>query len=121
MSTLKKLIPVIFFAGIFALVLWQTQPPKNLTSATIFQILLFFIPLFLLLIFLLNIYFQFLVRSFVISLGIVLLLIFKSLETLNFVSGILTVAAIIFLVVSFKKPQKFQQLKIQSLKLRKQH
>lgn len=121
MPIFKKLIPIIFFAGVFALVLWQTQPPKSLTSATISQILLFFISLFLFLIFLLNIYFQFLIRSFVISLGVVLLLIFKSLDMLNFVSVILIIAATAFLVVSFKKPKQFQQAKIQSLKLRKQH
>lgn len=121
MSTLKKLIPVFFFAGIFALVLWQIQPPQSLTSATIFQILLFFIPLFLLFTCIINIYFDFFIRSIIIGLGITILLIFKSLEMLNIVSVVLTISAIIFLVVSFKKPKRIQQSKIQSLKLRKQH
>lgn len=121
MPILKKLIPIFFFAGIFIWVFLQTEPPKSLTSASVLQILLFFIPLFLLLTFIINIYFNFFIRSIFVSLGITLLLIFKSLEMLNFVSVVLTSAGVILLVVSFKKPGKSQQSKIQSLHLRKQH
>lgn len=121
MPILKKIFPIILFAIIFSWIVWQTSPPKSLTSATIFQIFLFFIPLFLLLIFIINLYFNFFIKSIITSLGITLLLIFKSLEILNIVSGILTILAIIFLTISFKNPKKNQQTKIQKLKLRKQH
>lgn len=121
MPILKKLIPIFFFAGIFIWVFLQTEPPKSLTSASVLQILLFFIPLFLLLTFSINIYFNFFIRSIFVSLGLTLLLIFKSLEMLNFVSVILTILGTVFLTVSFKKPKQFQLGKIQSLKLRKQH
>ncbi len=121
MLIFKKLVPVIFWAVFFSFVLWQIQPPKSLTSATIIQLLLFFIPLFLLLVCIINIFVNFFIRSLIIGLGITLLLIFKSLEMLNIISAVLTISGVIFLVTSFKKPKQLQQSKIQSLKLRKQH
>lgn len=118
---LKKILPIIIFGGLLGLVVWQIQPPASLTEASFFQFLLFFIPLFLLLIFIFNLLFNFFIRSLILSLGIILLLIFKSLDLLNFVSSFLTILATILLIISFKKPKMFQQQKIQSLKLRKQH
>lgn len=121
MSKYLKKLPIIFFGCLLGLVVWQIQPPASLTEASFFQIFLFFIPLFLLLTFIFNFYFCFLIRSLIISLGIILLLIFKSLDLLNFISSLFTISATILLVISFKKPKAFQQSKIQSLKLKKQH
>lgn len=117
----KKILPIIFFGCLLGLVVWQIMPPVSLTEVSFFQLFLFFIPLFLLLIFIFNLFFNFFLRSLIVSLGIILLLIFKSLDLLNFVSSLLTISATILLVISFRKPKMFQQSKIQSLKLKKQH
>lgn len=119
MSYLKNILPALIFGVLFGFVVWYTSPPQTLTSGTITQILLFFIPLFLFLMFLLNIFLRFLIRGFVISLGIILLLIFKSLDMLNLVTIVLTILATIFITISFKKTRKEKAAKIQSLKLRK--
>lgn len=118
---LKKLLPIIFLGLCLGLVVWFTKPPASLTNTNIFQFLLFFIPLFFLLTFIFNLFFNFFLRSLILSLGIILLLIFKSLDLLNFVSSLLTILATILLIISFKKPKVFQQSKIKSLKLKKQH
>lgn len=121
MSYLKNILPVLIFGIIFGVIVWYTKPPQSLTSGTFTQILLFFIPLFLFFIFLLNIFLKFLIRSFIISLGIVLLLIFKSLDMFNLVSVFLTLLATMFITISFKKTRKEKAAKLQSLKLKKQH
>lgn len=120
-NIIKKILPIIFFSCLLGLLVWQIMPPASLTEASIFQFLLFFIPLFLLLTFIFNLYFSFFIRSLILSLGIILLLIFKSLDLLNFVSSLFTTVATILLVISFKKPETLEQSKIQSLKLKKQH
>ncbi len=77
--------------------------PESLTSATPFQILIFFIPLFLALTFTLNLFFKFVFSSASISLGIVFLLLLKALDALNFVSAALTIVAVGLLLSYFKK------------------
>lgn len=121
MFYIKSILPVFIFGVLFGVIVYSTQPPQTLTSGTFIQILLFFVPLFLFLMFLLNIFLQFLIRSFVISLGIILLLIFKSLDMLNLVTIVLTILATIFITISFKKTRAEKAAKIQSLKLKKQH
>lgn len=120
MIYLKKTLPVFISGIIFGVIVYFTTPPQTLTSATFMQLLLFFIPLFLFLMFLLNIIFQFFIRSFIISLGIILLLIFQSLGMLNILTGLLIMIASLFITISFKKSSNTQQSKIQSLKLKKQ-
>lgn len=117
----KKILPIIFFGSFLGLVVWFIQPPVSLTEASFFQAFLLFAPLFLLLTFIFNLFFNFFIRSLILSLGIILLLIFKSLDLLNFISSLLTISAVILLIISFKKPRMFQQSKIQNLKLKKQH
>lgn len=120
-NTIKKILPVIFFGCLLGLVVWFTSPPASLTEASVFQLLLFFIPLFFLLTFTINLCFDLFSKSLVLSIGILLLLIFRSLDLLNIFSFLLISLATIFLAVSIKKSKTFGQPKIQSLKLRKQH
>lgn len=120
-NLLKKILPIIFFGCLLGLVVWFTKPPASLTEASFLQAFLFFIPLFLLLTSIFNLFFNFFFRSLILSLGVILLLIFKSLDLLNFVSSLLTISAVILLIISFKKPKILKQAKIQSLKLKKQH
>jgi hypothetical protein len=117
---IKKFLPILIFGLLFVNVIYFAKPPQTLTSGTFIQLLLFFIPLFLFLIFLLNIIFRFFIRSFIFSLGIILILIFKSLEMLNILTGALIIIASNFIAISFKKTRTAQTSKIQSLKLKKQ-
>lgn len=93
-TSFLKILPALIFWGIFIFVIFQVPYPESLTQATFFQILAFFIPLFLALTFTL---------SATISLGIVFLLLLKSLNALNFVSVILIIVAVGLLLSYFKK------------------
>lgn len=55
---MKKLVPILFFGAIFIIVINQVTPPKDLASASILQLGLFFIPLFLFFFFLINLIFK---------------------------------------------------------------
>ncbi|MBI3109653.1 hypothetical protein HYZ06_01290 [Candidatus Daviesbacteria bacterium] len=98
-----KIFSALIFWGILILVLVYIPYPESLTSATPFQILIFFIPLFLALTFTLNLFFKFVFSSASISLGIVFLLLLKALDALNFVSAALTIVAVGLLLSYFKK------------------
>ncbi|HBR20185.1 hypothetical protein A2617_01515 [Candidatus Daviesbacteria bacterium RIFOXYD1_FULL_41_10] len=122
MPILKRVFPVLFFGGILGLVIWQIVPPKSFDIASYFQIIVFWVPLFLLLFFILNLFIRFFLRSFIITLGIILLLVIKTLDIFNILTVILTILSIIFLVKTFKKPRrKFYRGKIPKIsKLAKQ-
>lgn len=122
MPLLKKFVPVTLFAVILSWVIWQVEPPKSLTNATITHIIIFFLPLFFLLIFLTNLILRFYLKSLVLSFGIVLIFILQALAALNPVSFFLVSLAVILLIKSFKKPaSKNYQAKIPQLaRLKKQ-
>lgn len=102
-KTFLKIFSALIFWGGLILVLVYIPYPESLTSATPFQILIFFIPLFLALTFTLNLFFKFVFSSASISLGIVFLLLLKALNTLNFVSASLTIVAVGLLLSYFRK------------------
>ena len=90
---------------IFIYVILQVPYPDSLTSANAFQIFSFFTSLFLVLSFTLNIFFQFILRSIIISFGLILLLVLKGLNSLNLVSFGLTIIAFGLLLSYLKKPK----------------
>lgn len=98
-----KILSALFFWGIFVYVVLQIPYPETLTQANIYQAAPFFVSLFFAFAFSLNIFLKNLSLSLALSLGIIFLLILKALDSLNIVTGILTVAAIYLLVSSFKK------------------
>ena len=102
---LKATLAAVFW-GIFGMVILKVSYPNTLTSANALQLLSFFIPLFLALTFSLNILLNFMPRSIAISFGLIILLILKSLGSLNFVSTILTLVAVFLLFSYFKKRSK---------------
>lgn len=101
-----KIFPALIFWGIFILVLFQVEYPKSLTQASLFQILIFFIPLFLSLSFSFNLFFKNIYSSITMSMGVALLLILKSLDALNLVTGGLTILAIYLFLSYFRKAKK---------------
>ncbi|MBI2334227.1 hypothetical protein HYU96_00285 [Candidatus Daviesbacteria bacterium] len=89
-----KIIPALFFWGVFTLVIFYVPYPKSLTQASILQLLAFFVPLFLALTFTTNL---------AIAMGVIFLLLLKALNTLNFVSAVLTITAVGLLFSYFRK------------------
>ena len=103
---LIKIIPAIIFWGIFTFVILQIPYPENLTQANSIQVISFFMPLFLALSLTMNFFFKNILSSGSIALGLIFLLILKSLDSLNIVTGILTIIAVSLLVSYFRKPKR---------------
>lgn len=103
LKLLPKLLLALFLWGVFTYVIFYMDYPKSLTSATLLQLLFFFIPLSLALITTTNLFINFLLSSASISLGIILLLILKGLDSLNFVTTALTIISVYLLFSYFQK------------------
>ncbi len=104
MPRLKKLLPFLVFLSVFIGIIYYIPPPSSWSEASIFQILIFFIPLLFLLTFFINIFTGYSARSFAISLGIIVLLVLKSVDELNLTTFFLTLVTTILLSTTFKKP-----------------
>ena len=101
MSLALKIILSLISWGLFLYVLFFMEYPKSLTQASPFQLLVFFTPLYFAISFSLYLIIKNLVVCLVISLGIILLLILKALDSLNFVSGGLAIISVLLLVSYF--------------------
>lgn len=116
---LKIVLPIIFWS-IFAYVVLRVDYPDNITSATFFQLSIFLITLFFALIFTINLFLN-LTFSISITLGMVILLILKSLDSLNFVSAILTIIALWLMCGSLAPIKSGLTSKLKIPKLRSKH
>jgi len=101
-----SLVPILISWGIFIYVILKVPYPDSLTSANTFQIFSFFTSLFLSLSFTINLLLHFMFKSIIISFGIILILVLKALNSLNFVSFILTVIAFGLLLSYLKKSKR---------------
>src|SRR3989304_9199389 len=101
-----KVILLLIFWGIFVFVVLQVPYPESLTQANLIQLIPFFVPLYLALTFTLNIFLKNIFSSTSFSLGLILLLILKALDSLNIVTGILTAVATYLLFSYFRKIKK---------------
>lgn len=115
MPLINRLLPIFLFGAILALVIWQVEPPSSLTKASIIQLILFFVPLLLFLVSAWNLLCQFYLRSFILSLGTMLLITLKALDALTIISFFLTILATILIASSLKKPKNYYQPKIPKL------
>lgn len=100
---IARIIPTIFFWAIFVYVVIQVPYPENITQADLYQMLLFFIPLYLALSLTVNIFLKNIFISSSITLGAVFLLVLKALDSLNLVTGALTIVAVFLLSSYFRK------------------
>ncbi|MBI4039978.1 hypothetical protein HY389_01335, partial [Candidatus Daviesbacteria bacterium] len=91
MSFLKRLLPILVFGSIFALVVYSVTPPKSWNEASIFQIMAFFLPLLLALTIFLDFFIRYLPHSFILSLGLILGLSFYAVNQLSILSGLLVI------------------------------
>lgn len=103
MNFLIKIFKALFFWGVFGFVVLQIPYPESLTQANITQLLSFFIPLFLAIALTFNIFLKNIFITGSISLGIILLLILKALDSLNLITGVLVIISIGLLVSYFRK------------------
>lgn len=95
-AVVKKLIALLLFAGLFILVITNTEPPKSWNQASLFQIMAFFLPLLLAFTVLLDIFIRYIPHSFIIGLGLILGLSFYAVNQLNYLTGILVILIILF-------------------------
>lgn len=103
MRLFQRLVLFLVSFAVFGYVIYFTEPPKAWSEASTFQILSFFIPLLCSLTFLINIFLDFLPKSFILSLGIMMLLVLKTANSLNIITGIVTTALTIGFFIFFKK------------------
>ena len=103
--SIKFILPVIFWVC-FVYVVARVDYPDNITQANFLQLASFFISLFLALVFSINLFLS-LFSSLSITLGMIILLVLKSLDSLNAVSVILTLTAV-WLMLSYFKTLKRQ-------------
>lgn len=95
--------PVLFSWLIFILVIFNVQYPQSITQAAFSQLFALFVPLYLSITLTLHLVIKNWVISLLVSLGLLILLILKTLDSLNLVTGALTILAIGFLISYFKK------------------
>lgn len=102
MSFLKRLVLILLFGAIFAGVIYFVPAPSSWAQASVVQILAFFIPLLLFLTFLANLYARNILKSFSLALGFMVLIVLKSIDSLNPVTFTLVAVATILLATSFR-------------------
>ncbi|MBI3103609.1 hypothetical protein HYZ05_01585 [Candidatus Daviesbacteria bacterium] len=100
------ILPALIFWGIFVYVVFQIPYPENITQANPTQLVGFFIPLYLAITFTLKAFLKNIFISGSISLGLLLLLILKALDSLNLVTGVLVIISVVLLVSYFGKMKK---------------
>ena len=105
MGKFTSIVPALVCWGIFIYVILQVPYPETLTSANTFQIFAFFSAIFLAFSFTLNFFLGYMLKSIIISFGLILLLVLKALNSLNIVSFALTIIAF-GLLLSYLKKQK---------------
>ena len=98
MYFLQRLLLTILSSLIFYYVLNYVEPPKSWPEASTFQILIFFLPLLSAITFFLNIFLCNILRSFVVSLGVIFALVLLAIKQLTPLTAALTffVTGIIF-------------------------
>ena len=103
LKLLFKLTPALFFWGVFIYIILQVPYPETITQANITQLLSFFIPLFLAITLSLNLILKNIFMSTSISLGLILLLFLKALDSLNLVTASLIIIPVGLLISYFRK------------------
>ncbi len=103
MQTRKIILSIISWL-IFLGVVFSVEYPESLSNASVYQLAAFFTPLLSAIFFTINLFLKSLYKSFVLSFGLVLLLILKALDALNLVTFGIALVAIYLLLGSFKTP-----------------
>lgn len=100
---LIKITPPVLLWIVFFVVVLKIPYPDSLIKANLVQVSFFFFPLFAAITFSINIFLKNLLLSSSISLLIISLLLLKALDTLNLITGLITVVPIGLLISYFRK------------------
>lgn len=103
---LYRLMPLFVSAAVLTFIVTTVEPPVTLAAASPSQLILLFLPLLLTIACLLNLYCQNFRRSLPAAGGVVLLLILKSLGTINTWTIALTALSIVTIFPAVKRPKK---------------
>ncbi len=106
MNYLFKIMPAIIFWGVFIYIVLTIPYPQSLTQANMSQIIPFFAALYLAILLTLNIFLKRIILSASVTLGIILLLLLKALDSLNLVTGLLVIITIGLFASYFMKIKK---------------
>ncbi len=106
MQFIFKIIPPLFFLGIFIYVVLQIPYPDSITQANFTQLLSFFIPLFLAISLTINLFLKNIFISTSISSGLIFFLFLKALDSLNLVTISLIIIPVGLLISYFRKKKK---------------
>lgn len=124
LKIILKITPVLICWGIIILIVLEVPYPDSITSVSLTQILSLFIPLFLALTLTFNLFFKYIIFSSIAALGLLFLLILQALDSLNIVTGALTIIAAGLLLSYFKKVKRKNLTKLPKIpkltQLRKQ-
>lgn len=107
-----KILPLLFFWGIFIFVIFRMPYPQTLIQANTVQLISFFVPLFLGITFTINLFLKNIYSSASLSFGLICLLTLKALDILNLVTALLTIAAVSLLVSYFWKMKRSSLTKL---------
>lgn len=103
LKKILKIVPPIFFSGVFIYVIFNVPYPETITQANITQLLSFFVTLFLSLTFSFNLFLRNIFISTAISIGLIFLFSLKALDSLNLVTAILILIPVVLLISYFRK------------------
>lgn len=103
MRLFKRFLLLLISTAILGYVIYFIEPPKTWKDASIFQILAFFIPLLFSFTFLINLLLNNLSKSFIFSLGLMILVVLKGNDRLNPLTGVVVVIITFLLSLIFKK------------------
>lgn len=116
MTIIKKTLPIFISFLILFYLFYFTAPPPSWNEASTLQILGFFLPLVTFVTFTVNLFVNYLPRSFIIGLGVIILVVLKSIEILNFLTAPTIILVTILSFYFLKKPKFTRITKIPKLK-----
>lgn len=125
MVLIRRISLLLFFIGLFLVVIFFVEPPKSWNEASIFQILAFFLPLTFAVTLFIDLFLNYLPHSFIFTLGLILSLAFYAVGQLNYLTAALVILVTIFSWRVFPKMKlpRFRltgEPKIPKLHMRKQ-
>jgi hypothetical protein len=106
-NVFKKILPLLASISMLGYVIYFTTPPNTWQEASDIQILSVFLPILGLVTFLADLIIGYLPRSFIIGLGVNVLLVLKVLGFLNPLSAIATILITVLLFRLTPKPKNY--------------
>ncbi len=117
MQRAKKILAILISTAFLGYTFYFTEPPTGWQDASVLQILEVFLPILALLTLVADLFLDYLPRSFIIGLGLMLLLAFQAAGKLSFITATILVLLTILLSRTFPKLKVLHRVKIPKLQL----